>query len=183
MKVLGISGSLRRASINTMALHAAIQLAPANMVITPYDLRPIPMYDGDLEDAGMPDAVAAFRAAIAPADAVLMVTPEYNASVPAVLKNAIDWASRPPSQPFDGKPVAIMGASPSPLGTVRCQTHLRQILVGMNAMVLNVPQVLIGSASQRFDADGQLTDEATRKFVAKLLEGLQAWTARLRASS
>jgi len=179
MKALGISGSLRRASFNTMALHAAIQLAPVDMVIEPYDLRHIPMYDGDLEAAGMPDAVAAFRARIASADAVLIATPEYNSSLPGMLKYALDWASRPPSQPFDGKPVAIMGASPSPLGTARCQLHLRQVLVGMSALVLNGPQVLIGGASQRFDADGQLTDEATRKFVAALLTGLEAWVKRL----
>jgi chromate reductase len=180
MKVLGISGSLRKASFNTMALHAAIQLAPDDMVIEPCDIHHIPLYDGDVEAAGLPAAVVALRASIAAADAVLIVTPEYNASVPGVLKNVIDWASRPPSQPFDGKPVAILGASPGALGTIRAQLHLRQILSSINAMVLNRPQVLIGGAGQRFDADGRLTDEATRKFVAQLLTGLADWTRRLR---
>jgi chromate reductase len=181
MKVLGISGSLRRASVNTMALHACVQLAPADMVITPYDIRDIPMYDGDLEAAGMPAPVAALRAAIASADAVLLVTPEYNGSVPAVLKNAIDWASRPPSQPFNEKPVAILGVSPGALGTIRAQLHLRQILSNINAMVLNAPQVLIGGSGQKFDADGQLIDEGTRKFVGHLLTGLEVWAAKLKA--
>ena len=124
--------------------------------------------------AGLSAAVADLRARIKAADALLIVTPEYNYSVPGVLKNAIDWASRPPEQPFDGKPIAIMGASPGALGTARAQYHLRQMFVFLNGMVLNRPEVMIGNAAQRFDAEGRLTDEKTREFVRALLlaEGL-----------
>ncbi len=180
IRVLGIAGSLRKASFNAMALRAAAALAPAGMVVDSFALHDIPLYNGDVEAAGFPAPVQALRAAIAGADALLIVTPEYNSSIPGVLKNALDWASRPPSQPFDGKPTAIMGASPGALGTVRAQLHLRQSLTGLNAMVLNAPQVMIGGAAQRFDAEGALTDEATRKFVAQLLEKLADWVQRLR---
>ncbi|HEY0420220.1 MAG TPA: NAD(P)H-dependent oxidoreductase [Acetobacteraceae bacterium] len=183
IRVLGISGSLRKASFNTMALRAAIGLAPPGMVIEECSIREVPFYDGDVETGtGIPAAAEAFRARIRAADALLIVSPEYNASVPGVLKNAIDWASRPPAQPFDGKPIAIMGASPGVFGTVRGQAHLRQVLANVNGLVLPQPQVMIGSAGQRFDAEGNLTDEATRKFVADLLTRLKDWTLKLRAA-
>ncbi|HQT78864.1 MAG TPA: NAD(P)H-dependent oxidoreductase [Rhodopila sp.] len=182
IRVLGISGSLRRGSFNTAALRAARELAPAGMAIEIYEgLGEIPPYDDDVrQQQGYPPAVEHLRARLKAADAVLIATPEYNYSVPGMLKNAIDWASRPPEQPFDGKPVAIMGASPGALGTARAQYHLRQIFVFLNGLVLNRPEVMIAQASSRFDADGHLADEKTREFVAALLVALRDWTVRLR---
>jgi chromate reductase len=179
VKVLGISGSLRKGSYNTMALKAAQKLAPPGMTIERFDLRPIPIYDDDVRAAGFPEPVQAFRRAIAEADAVLFVSPEYNFSIPGVLKNAIDWASRPPDQPFNEKPVAMMGCSPGPVGTTRMQYHLRQVMVFLNAFPLNKPEVAIGNMAQRIDAAGNITDETTAGFVRQLLEALAAWTRRL----
>ena len=137
--------------------------------------------DGIYHQAGwQPLPVEEFRAKLKAADGLLFVTPEYNYSIPGVLKNAIDWASRPPEQPFDNKPIAIMGASPGVLGTARAQYHLRQCFVFLNALLVNRPEVMIGNAASRFDAEGRLTDEATRKIVASLLESLRDWTLRLR---
>jgi chromate reductase len=181
-RVLGISGSLRRGSFNTAALRAARELAPAGMEIEIYEgLREIPPYDDDVRQGqGYPAPAEDLRARIKAADALLIATPEYNYSVPGVLKNAIDWASRPPEQPFDGKPIAIMGASPGPLGSARAQYHLRQMFVFLNGMVLNRPEVMIAQANTRFDAEGRLTDEKTREFVQALLVALKDWTERLR---
>jgi chromate reductase, NAD(P)H dehydrogenase (quinone) len=183
VRVVGLSGSLRKGSYNSAALRAAIELAPEGMVIEPAEIRDLPLYDDDIRAAGYPPAVEALRARIAAADAVLFVTPEYNYSVPGVLKNAIDWASRPPSQPFDGKAVGIMGVSGGLLGTARAQYHLRQMLVFLNAFPINKPEVMIGQAAQKFDAELRLTDEATRGFVRQHLEALGAWARRLKASA
>lgn len=182
LRVLGISGSLRRGSFNTALLRAATEIAEAEQLplrIELADLRPIPMYDDDLRAAGVPTPVEELRAAIAAADAVLFATPEYNYSVPGVLKNAIDWASRPPSQPFAGKPFAVMGASGGPSGTMRMQYHLRQIAVFLDMHPLNKPEVFVRNASALFDAEGRLTDEATRKVIGEQLRALVAWTRRL----
>ena len=180
IRVLGISGSLRQASWNTIALKAAQKLAPAGMVIEICEIRDLPFYDGDVEAAGMPASVAAFRAKVAAADAVLIASPEYNASVSGVLKNAIDWASRPPNQVLDAKPVAIFGTSPGATGTIRGQAHLRQILGNLNSYVLVQPVVAIGNSPQRFDAEANITDEATRAFVVSMLVKLMDWTRRLK---
>src|SRR3954447_13324115 len=161
MKVIGLSGSLRRGSFNTAALRAAQELAPEGMTIETGEIGDFPLYNDDVRAAGYPLPVERLRSQLAAADAVLFVTPEYNYSVPGVLKNAIDGASRPPTQPFDGKPVAIMGASPGLLGTARAQYHLRQIFVFLNGMVLNRPEVMIAQAGGRFDAEGRLTDAKT----------------------
>lgn len=179
VNVLGFSGSLRRDSYNTAALRAAAELLPPGMQLEIVDLSPIPLYNEDVRAQGFPEAVQAFRDRLAAADAVLIVTPEYNYSMPGVMKNAIDWASRPPNQPFDGKPVAIMGASPSLLGTARAQYHLRQSLVFLNALPLNRPEVMIGRVDTKIDDQGRLTDEDTRQHIAKLLAALDAWTRRL----
>jgi chromate reductase len=180
MRVLGIAGSLRQGSYNRLALRAAQKLAPAGMEILPFEhLREIPPYDEDVKAQGFPLAVQQLRDAIRAADALLIVTPEYNYSVPGLLKNAIDWASRPPEQPFLDKPMAIMGASPAAIGTARAQYHLRQCFVYLDAKILNRPEVMIGQTAQKFAADGTLTDEATAKAIAALLEGLKAWTLRL----
>jgi chromate reductase, NAD(P)H dehydrogenase (quinone) len=180
LKVLGLCGSLRRASWNRMALNAAIALAPEGMTIEAYEgLADIPPYNDDARETGYPPNVDDFRKRVAAADAVLFVSPEYNYSIPGLLKNAIDWASRPPAPPFDGKPVAIMGASPGLIGTARMQYHLRQVCVFLNAFPLNRPEVMISQAPAKF-TDGKLTDEPTKKFVSELLIALADWTRRVK---
>lgn len=181
IKVLGISGSLRAGSYNRMALRAAQALAPAGMTIETCEIGNLPHYDGDVEAIGIPAPVMAFREKVRAADALLIATPEYNASISGVLKNAIDWASRPPQQPLDGKPIAVFGASPGATGTVRAQIHLRQILANMNGLVMVQPNVLIGMAGQRFDASGELVDSATKQFVQDMLVRLVDWTRRMKA--
>ena len=180
LRVLGISGSLRQASFNSAALRAAQELAPEGMTIDIFSIRDIPLYDEDERAKGFPAPVLALRDAIKAADALLLATPEYNYSTSGVLKNAIDWASRPPEQPFDGKPIAIMGVSGGIFGTARAQYQLRQMFIFMNGHILNKPEVMIGGAGSRFDAAGKLTDEATRGFVKAQLEALRDWTLRLR---
>src|SRR5829696_4845415 len=183
MNVLGISGSLRAGSYNTAALRAAQGLVPQGMTIAIAEIGDIPLYNEDVRTAGLPAAVERFRQQITAADALLVVSPEYNFSVPGVLKNAIDWASRPPNQPFDGKPAAIMGASPGLLGTARAQYHLRQMLVFLSVFPINKPEVFITQANTKFDEAGRLTDEATRDHIRKLLQSLADWTTRLQRSA
>ena len=180
-KVLGIAGSLRKGSYNQSALRTAVELAPTGMEIESFDIAPIPPYNEDLRELGFPAAVQELRERIRAADALLFVTPEYNYSIPGVFKNAIDWASRPPDQPFNDKPVAIMGASASRLGTARAQYHLRQTCVFLNMHLLNKPEIMIANAASVFDANGRLTDEGARKLIAELLVNLAAWIERLRA--
>jgi chromate reductase len=151
------------------------------MEIVPFDLAGVPLYNGDVEAAGDPEAVTALKGAIREADALLIATPEYNFGVPGVLKNAIDWASRPPGKsPLNGKPAALMGATPGMGGTGRAQMSLRQSFVFTQTLVLVGPEVLVARAREKFDASGRLADEATRGFVRKLLEALADWTMRLR---
>lgn len=180
INVLGFAGSLRQGSYNKAALRAAVELAPAGMTIETFDLAPIPLYNEDVKQQGFPPPVQEFRDKIRAADALLIVTPEYNYSIPGILKNAIDWASRPPDQPFDDKPIAIMGASPGRLGTARAQYHLRQCFIFLNGLVLTKPEVMIAGAPQMFDDQLRLTDEATREFIGKLLVSLADWTRRQR---
>jgi chromate reductase len=180
-RILGVSGSLRRGSFNTAALRAAQELAPAGVAIEITDLAGIPLYNDDVRMAsGFPDALTALCARIAEADAVLIATPEYNYSISGVLKNAIDWISRANPQPFQDKAVAIMGASPGAIGTARAQYDLRKIFVFLDAHVLNRPEIMISGAGQRFDAEGRLTDEMTRKFIAAQIMALRDWAMRLR---
>lgn len=178
--VLGIAGSLRKASYNHAVLNAAKELAPEGMTIEVFDLLPIPMFNEDVEKEGFPEPVAHLRERIAEADALLIVTPEYNKSIPAPLKNAIDWASRNPNSPLNGKPVAITGASPGMMGTAWSQHHVRQVCVNVNLLPVNRPEVFISRAHEKFDADGHLTDEMTRKFLGDLLMSLANWTRTLR---
>jgi len=178
--VLGFSGSLRKGSYNTALLAAAADFLPGGMTLETFDLSPIPLYNEDVRAAGYPGPVRAFRERIAAADAILIATPEYNFSMPGVLKNALDWASRPPDPPLSGKPVAIMGASTGNFGTVRSQLHLRQVCVYTNMLPVNKPEVLVSRAQEKFDAEGRLTDETTRGFVRDLLAALADWTVRLR---
>jgi len=182
IRVLGISRSLRKGSFNTSLLREAVAIAEAEKLPIRFDIadiREIPPYDEDLHVAGVPEPVRKFREAIAAANAILFVTPEYNYSVPGVLKNAIDWASRPPSQPFADKPFAVMGASGGMSGTMRAQYHLRQIAVFLDMHALNKPEVFVRNAREAFDPNGMLKDETTRQLIAQQLTGLVAWTRRL----
>jgi len=179
INILGIAGSLRRQSYNRSALRAAQELAPAGVTVNNFELDGIPAFNED-EEKNPPAIVVELKKQIRSADALLIVTPEYNYSVPGVLKNAIDWASRPyGDSAWSGKPAAIMGASIGSIGTARAQYHLRQIFVFLNVFPINQPEVMIGNASERFDANGNLTDDETRGFIRKLLEELVDWTARI----
>jgi len=180
LNILSLCGSLRKGSYNKAALRAAAALAPADVKLESFDIAPIPLYNEDVRAAGFPPVVEELRRKIAAADAILFVTPEYNYSMPGVLKNAIDWASRPPDQPFNDKPMAVMGASPSMLGSARAQYHLRQSMVFLNGHFLNKPEVMIATAQTKFDADGNLTDETAKGLIRQLLENLAAWTRRLK---
>jgi chromate reductase len=175
VSVLGIAGSLRAGSYNRALLRAAQELAPAGVEVTEFDLRPIPLYDGDLEAEGDPEPVCALKDAISAADALLVVTPEYNHSIPGVLKNAIDWASRPAlGSPLAGKPVAIAGASTGLSGTRRAQEHLRQALAFPQARVLDEPRLLVPEAFFKFDEDGRLGDPDTIEALGAILEALRS---------
>jgi chromate reductase len=175
LTILGIAGSLRKASFNRATLRAAQQLAPDGVMIEIFDLEGIPPFNQD-EEMRPPEPVAQFKHRIRAADAILIVTPEYNYSIPGVLKNAIDWASRPyGDSAWEGKPVAVMGASVGAMGTARAQYHLRQVFVFLNMYPLNRPEVMISNAAQRFDEKGNLKDEETKSHIQKLLQALVAW--------
>lgn len=179
VRILGIAGSLRRESYNRGALRAAQQLIPEGATLDVFELDGIPGFNQDKEQ-NPPEKVAELKRRIVEADAILFVTPEYNYSVPGVLKNAIDWASRPYGESaWNGKPAAIMGASIGGIATARAQYHLRQIMVFLNMFPLNQPEVMIGNAAERFDAQGNLTDDTTKEYIRKLLENLVQWTRRI----
>lgn len=181
IKVLAISGSLRKASFNTGLLRAAQELAPAGMSIEIYDsLAQIPPYDDDVRNAGYPAVVEALRTKVREADALIFASPEYNRSISGVLKNAIDWVSRPPEQPFQGKVAGVMGAGPGAIGTALGNYHLRQVLSVLGVHVLPGAEVLVGGAAAKFDAEGNLTDENTRKFLASHLETLMQFAVKLK---
>jgi len=178
--VLGIAGSLRMSSLNRAVLRAAQALAPEGVRVEIFDLEGIPVYNQDHE-MSPPARVTELKARVRAADAILFVTPEFNYSIPGVLKNAIDWGSRPYGDScWQGKPVAVMGASPSPFGTARAQYHLRQCFVFLDMLPLNKPEVMISGAPQKFDAAGNLTDEQTKKLIQDQLAALAAWTRKLR---
>jgi len=183
LRVLGIPGSLRGGSYNRRLLEAAREVAPDGIVVEIFDLGGIPLYDADLDTDGVrPEAVERLKASIGAADAVLFATPEYNHSVPGVLKNAIDWASRPAGRsPLRGKPVAMMGASPGTIGTARAQMHLESVLLATLARPLPHPGVLVGGAEQKFGETGRLVHESTRLFLRSFLEELSAWTRKVAA--
>src|SRR5688572_5401166 len=179
IRILGIAGSLRRESYNRAALRAAIQLAPAGATIEAFELDGIPGFNQD-EESHPPARVVELKRRIREADALLLVTPEYNYSVPGVLKNAIDWASRPyGDSAWAGKPAAIMGASVGTLGTARAQYHLRQMFVFLNMFAVNQPEVMIAHAHKHFDEQGNLTDETAKKLIGQLLEELVGLTKQL----
>jgi chromate reductase len=179
VRILGIAGSLRSESFNRAALRAATELVPEGATIETFELDGIPGFNQD-DEQSPPAKVTELKQRIREADAILIVTPEYNYSIPGVLKNAIDWASRPyGDSAWNGKPAAIMGASVGAIGTARAQYHLRQMMVFLNMFPINQPEVMIGNASQRFDAEGNLTDDATKEFIRQLLQNLVEWTRRI----
>ena len=177
--ILGIVGSLRTQSYNRAAFRAARNLAPEGVAVLDFDLAGIPVFNQD-DELHPPAIVAEFKKQIRKADALLFVTPEYNYSISGVLKNAIDWASRPHGDnAWWGKPAAIMGASIGGVGTARAQYHLRQVFVKLNVLAINEPEVMIGSAPQRFDSDGNLIDNVSQELIRQLLQNLVEWTARI----
>jgi chromate reductase len=177
--ILGFAGSLRKQSYNRSLLSAATEMVPGDATLEVFDLEGIPPFNQDLEQQP-PEKVREFKANIRAADAILIVTPEYNYSIPGVLKNAIDWASRPyGDNAFDGKPVAVMGASVGMLGTARAQYDLRRSFVFLNMFPLNQPEVMVPFAQDKVDSNGRVTDEKTRKKIRELLESLVAWTKRM----
>jgi chromate reductase len=183
LKILGFAGSLRVGSYNKALLRAATNLLPDAATLEIFDLDGIPPFNQDLE-TDMPEKVTEFKSKIREADAILIATPEYNYSVPGVLKNAIDFASRPfGDNPFDDKPVAIISASIGMLGGARAQYHLRQMFVFLNMHPVNGPEVIVTFAQNKFDANSKLIDENTKKFLKQLLENLANWTRRLRGKS
>jgi len=180
LTILGIAGSLRRASYNRGLVRAAVEVAPTGITMEIFELGSIPLFNQDVEDAGEPESVAAFKAAIARADALLVATPEYNHGVPGVLKNALDWASRPRiASPLRDKSVAVMGASPGRGSTARAQAQLRDAFVFSGACVMPLPELLVGGAASHFDGDGNVTDPQLRASIAELIQALADWTVRI----
>ncbi len=180
IRILGISGSLRKGSYNSAALKIAGGLMPAGASLEIFDISGIPLYNEDVKAQAFPEPVQRLRDRIAAADGIVFATPEYNFSTSGVLKNAIDWASRPPEQPFNDKAVALMGASAGLLGTARAQYHLRQIGVFLNMRFVNKPEVFIGGAGAKFDASGNLTDETAKGLIRDLMAELVTWSKRLK---
>jgi chromate reductase, NAD(P)H dehydrogenase (quinone) len=183
VSILGIPGSLRRGSYNRALLEVAQQVAPDGVEISIYDLDGIPIYNADVQEQGFPEPVVDFKRAIAKADALVFACPEYNYSYSGVLKNAIDWASRPlPETPFRGKFAAIMGVSGAASGTIRAQAALRPVLGSVGIFVIPKPEVVVRNGRQLFDEDGNLSDEATRNQVREQVETLAAWVRQQRAA-
>jgi chromate reductase, NAD(P)H dehydrogenase (quinone) len=179
VNILGFAGSLRKDSYNKALLRAALELIPKGARLEIFDLEGIPPFNQDLENQP-PEKVKEFKAKIRAADAILIATPEANYTLPGVLTNAMNWASRPyGDNAFDGKPAGVMGASVGMLGTARAQYHLRQSFVFLNMHPVNQPEVLVPFAQEKVDKDGKVTDQKTREKIRDLLESLTAWTRRL----
>jgi chromate reductase, NAD(P)H dehydrogenase (quinone) len=183
LKLLGISGSLRTHSYNSGALRAVAPVTPEGAGFSIANLADLPFYNADVEQRGFPSSVERFRGEVAAADALILATPEYNFSVSGVLKNALEWLSRPPNPPAFGKPCAIFGASVSPLGTARGQFHLRHVCVSLNMIPVNVPHVDITNAKGKFDAESRLIDQPSIDALRQLVNELCTLSARLRAKS
>jgi chromate reductase len=179
LTILGFAGSLRKGSYNKALLRTALEFLPEDAQLEIFDLEGIPPYNMDLENK-MPERVKEFKEEIKVADAILIASPEHNYSIPGVLKNAIDWASRPPGDnSFDGKPVGIMSASPGMLGGARMQYHLRQTFVFLNMYPVNKPEFIVTFAAEKIDDKGRVRDEKTREKIKELLGSLIAWTREL----
>jgi chromate reductase len=182
ISILGFAGSLRRGSYNRALLRAALELLPADTSLEIFELEGITPFNQE-QEGSPPEKVKEFKRRIKAADALLIVTPEYNYSVPGVLKNAIDWASRPyGDNSFEGKPVAIMSASTGMLGGARAQYHLRQSFVFLDMHPVNRPEVLVTFAPQKFDSEGKLLDEMARKLIAESLAALATLARKLRGN-
>lgn len=182
LTVLGIAGSLRRGSFNAAVLRALPELAPASMTVEMEreTIGAFPLYNADVQDEqGFPAPVERLGERIRAADGIVIVTPEYNYSVPGVLKNAVDWLSRLSDQPFKGKPVALQSASPGLLGGARAQYHLRQTLVFVEALVMPKPEIFVTQASGKIDESGRLTDQTTREMIAKQLAAFEVFIRRV----
>jgi len=183
IRVLAFAGSLRKGSYNKALIRAAVELAPENVTMEVFDLEGIPPFNQEQEN-NPPSKVADFKEKIRGADALLIATPEYNYSIPGVLKNAIDWASRPKQgNPLQGKPVAIMSASSGRFGGARAQYHLRQCFVFLDMRPVNQPEVMLASAADNFDSDGKLTNEQTRMQIKQLIQALTSLTDLLKCTS
>ena len=181
ISILGFAGSLRKGSYNKALLRAAMEVVPKEAELEAFDLEGIPPFNQDLENTP-PERVKEFKKKIKAADALLMATPEANYTIPGVLKNAMDWASRPyGDNAFDGKPVGIMGATIGNLGTARAQYHLRQTFVWLNMYPINAPEVMVSVAQDKVDANGRLTDQKTREKIKELLESLVAWARKFKS--
>jgi len=178
--IFSFAGSLRNGSYNKALLRAAAELLPGNAELEIFNLEGIPLFNADLEQSP-PESVREFKAGVRTADALLISTPEYNYSIPGVLKNVIDWGSRPYGDNcFEDKPVAIMGASTGMIGTARAQYHLRQSCVFLNMHPVNSPEVMVPFAHDKINKDGRLTDEQTRAKIRELIDSLAAWAGRLK---
>ena len=181
MKLLGVSGSLRKQSYNFGALRAIASILPEGVTFKTADIAQLPFYSADVEQTGLPDTVKKFRAEVAASDALIFAVPEYNFSLPGVLKNALEWLSRPPNPPANAKPCAVFGASVSPLGTARGQFHFRHVAVSLNMHVVNVPHVDIANAKSKFDVESQLSDQASLDSLKQLVSELHSLTNCMRA--
>jgi chromate reductase len=178
LTILAFAGSLRRGSFNRMLLHQMMDLAPAETEVKEVDLVSLPFYHGDLE-GDLPESVRIWKEQIHQADGILIITPEYNYSIPALTKNAIDWGTRPPTDNvWKGKPVGIMGVSSGRFGTVRCQQHLRNVLFAANTHVMNTPEVMISQGGSAFDSEGNLVDDKARQQLQRFWSALVVWVRR-----
>jgi len=175
LNIVGLCGSLRAASYNRMLMRLAESLLPASMKMQALEWRDVPVFDADVLAKGMPPVVAGLREQVRKADGLLFVTPEYNFSIPGGMKNVIDWLSRGEDQPLAHKPVAILSASAGPVGGARVQYDLRKVMLFVNAMTLIKPEVFVGNVASKFNADGQCTDETTRKFVGAQMAAFETW--------
>lgn len=179
MKILAFAGSLRKGSYNKSLLRAVRNAAPDRMNITIFNLEGIPLFNADVESEGDPQKVQEFKVAIREADGILIASPEYNHGMTGVTKNAVDWATRPPKDaPIGEKPVGIIGASPGITGTARSQDQLRQSLKSINAYCMALPEFLLFRAGEKFDENGVLTDESSRKHIDKYLDAFEKWVSR-----
>jgi len=178
-QLIGISGSLREGSLNTALLRSIAELLPEGATLSIASIDAVPLYNGDLDIDGGPPSVQALKAQISDADGLLFATPEYNFGIPGVLKNAIDWASRPGFQSvLAHKPVAIIGAAPGAVGTARAQGQLKQVLLGTLSEVFPYPEVLVSKAHERIQ-NGQLADDPTREVLRKMLDAYVSWIRRM----
>ncbi len=183
--VFAVAGSLRKDSYNKKLLRAAMELVPSGMMIHHFDnLADIPAYNADLDGVEPPEPVRAMKKMLAACDGLLVATPEYNYGIPGVLKNAIDWASRPPAtSPLVGKVALLIGASPGMVGTARAQQQLRQAFVFTKTAVLPAPEILVAKAPEKFDVDGRLTDDVAKQLITERLNTLGEWIYKLRAGA